>query len=297
MSRLVYGWLTALIAGLPAWLGYLLADAATELHFRLFPARRHAALANLAVAMPRASRRERVRVARRMMRSYNRMMFEFFRLPHVSREELLGAVQVVGREHLDHALERGRGVILASSHIGNWELAAVMLAQWGHTLHAVAGVQLNRWLTGAVRETKSELAIVTVSPEDGFRKLVRALEHNDPIALLVDGDVFHHGETLEFLGREIRFPSGPGVLAQRTGAPVVCGYCERLARGRFRIVMEPPLDPAAFASTAALNQAVAATVERHIRGHLDQWCVFRPLWEGAPAAAAEPAGEARRVRA
>src|SRR5690348_12770473 len=247
--------------------------------------------------MPRRPPRSTLFPYTTLFRSYNRMMFEFFRLPHVSREELLGAVQVVGREHLDHALERGRGVILASSHIGNWELAAVMLAQWGHTLHAVAGVQLNRWLTGAVRETKSELAIVTVSPEDGFRKLVRALEHNDPIALLVDGDVFHHGETLEFLGREIRFPSGPGVLAQRTGATVVCGYCERLARGRFRIVMEPPLDPAAFASTAALNQAVAATVERHIRGHLDQWCVFRPLWEGAPAAAAEPAGEARRVRA
>ncbi len=297
MSRLVFGWLTAIIAGMPAWLGYSLADLLADAHFRFFPERRHAALANLAVIMPRASRSDRVRIVKRMMRSYNRMMFEFFRLPHLSRQELLASVEVVGKEHLEKAFERGRGVILASSHIGNWELAAVMVAQWGYTLHAVAGVQLGRWLSGAVRESKSELSIVTVSPEDGFRKLLRALDHNDPIALVVDGDIFSHGMPVEFFGREYNFPSGPGVLAQRTGAQVICGYCERLSPGRFRIVMEPALDPTAFASTALLNQAVAVTVERHIREHLDQWCIFRTMWEPATSPAAEPAGQAERVGA
>jgi len=297
MSRIVYGWLTAAIAGMPVWLGYLVADALTEVHYRCFGDRRHAALANLAIMMPRASRRDRARIARRMMRSYNRMMFEFFRLPHLSREELLSSVEIDGREHLEEAMARGRGVVLASSHIGNWELAAVMVAQLGYSLHAVAGVQLGRWLTGAVRETKSELSIQTVSPEDGFRKLLRALEHNDPVALVVDGDIYHHGVEVEFFGRTYNFPAGPGVLAQRTGALVICGYCERLRPGHFRIVMEKPLDPANFASVAALNQAVAATIERHIRSHLDQWCIFRPMWEAAPSAAAEPAGEGRRAEA
>lgn len=297
MSRIVFGWLTGLLAGMPAALGYLLADLATQAHWSFFPARRHAALANLAVIMPRASRRDRVAIARRMMRSYNRMMFEFFRLPHLSRAQLLRAVEISGREHLDAAIARGRGVILASSHIGNWELAGVMVAQMGYTLHAVAGVQLNRWLSGAVRETKTELSIHTVSPEDGFRKLLRALDHNDPVALVVDGDVYQHGTTVEFFGRESRFPAGPGVLAQRTGALIICGYCERLSPGRFRVVMEKPLDPTAFATTAELNQAVANSIERHIRGHLDQWCIFRPLWEGQPAESAEPAGVARSAEA
>jgi len=73
-------WLTMAIASLPPWLGYALADLATGLHWLAFPNRRHAALANLAVILPRASRRDRAQVARRMMRSYNRMMYEFFRL-------------------------------------------------------------------------------------------------------------------------------------------------------------------------------------------------------------------------
>lgn len=297
MSRLVYGWLTSVIAGLPPGLGYFLADALTEAHFRLFPGRRHAALANLAVIMPRATRGERMRVARTMMQSYNRMMFEFFRLPHLTRDQLLHAIEVTGREHLEQAVARGRGVVITCTHVGNWELAAVVLAQWGYALHAVAGVQLARWLTPAVRETKSELAIQTVAPEDGFRKLLRALEHNDLVALMVDGDIFSHGVRVDLFGREVSFPSGPGVLAQRTGALIICGYCERLRPGRFHIVMEPPLDPAAFPDTATLIDAVARTSERHIREHLDQWCIFRPLWESPPSAAPEPAGAEQSAEA
>lgn len=297
MSRLIYGWLTAVISSIPLGVGHFLAGAFAELHYRLFPSRSHAALANLAVILPRSSRRDRARIVRRMMASYNRMLFEFFRLPHMGREELMSAVEVSGREHLEAAVSRGRGVIITCCHVGNWELAAVVLAHWGYTLHAVAGVQLNRWLTPAVRDTKSELAIHTVAPEDGFRKLWRALEHNDLVALMVDGDVYQHGVSVDFFGRETRFPSGPAVLAQRTGALVICGYCERLGAGRFRIVMEPALDPATFATTAELNAAVAATTERHIRAHLDQWCIFRPLWEGAPESVTAPAGATRSVRA
>ncbi len=290
MSRLVFGWLTTLMAGMPMGLGYRVAGALTEIHFRCFPSRRHAALANLAIAMPRSARRDRVRVARRMMHSYNCMLFEFFRLPHLTREDLLRSVEVVGREHLERAVARGRGVVLCCTHIGNWELAAVVVAHWGHRLLAVAGVQLSRWLTPAVREAKAELAIQTVAPEDGFRKLVRALEHGDLVALMVDGDIYSHGAPVELFGRETRWPTGPGVLAQRTGALVICGYCERVAPGRFRIRIEPALDPAVFPTTAALNAAIAETAERHIREHLDQWCIFRPLWDGSPAAAPEAAG-------
>ena len=297
MSRLVFGWLTGLVAGLPLWLGYGLASLLTEFHFRLFPDRRHAALANLAAAMPRASRRERLRVVRNMMHSYNCMLFEFFRLPHMGREELLNAVEVVGREHVEEAVARGRGVILCGTHLGNWELGAVVIAHWGYTLHAVAGVQLNRWLAPAVRDTKAELAIHTISYEDGLRKLLRALERNELVALMVDGDLYQHGATVEFFGRETRWPAGPGALAQYTGALVVSGYCERTAPGRFHIVFEKALDPAAFASAAELNAAIATTAERHIHAHLDQWCIFRPMWGGTPVPESAPAGAAQRIEA
>ena len=297
MSRLVYGWLTGLVASLPLRVGYALAALFTEIHLRAFPSRRHAALANLAVMVPGASRRDRLRIVRRMMRSYNEMLFEFFRLPHMERDELLDNVETVGREHLETAFRRGKGVVITCTHLGNWELAAVVLAHWGYTVHAVAGVQLSRWLAPAVRDTKTELAIHTVSPEDGYRKLLRALDHGDMIALMVDGDLFQQGDVVQMFGRDTRWPSGPGVLAQRTGASIVCGFCERTGPGRFRIVTEPPLDPAQFESAAAMNAKVAEISSRHIRQHLDQWCVFRPLWEPAAQTQEQEAAASRRVPA
>ena len=297
MSRLVYGWLTGLMASLPLRLGYALAGALTELHYRVFPRRRHAALANLAVVLPGVSRRERARVARRMMCSYNKMLFEFFRLPHLERDDLLRAVETRGRDHLERAIARGKGVIITGAHIGNWELAAVVVAHWGYSLNAVAGVQLNRWLSPAVRETKSELAIQTVSHEDGFRKLIRALERNELVALMVDGDLFAHGQTVEFFGRDTRWPAGPGVLSQRSGASVLSVYCERLGDGRFRLHFEPAIDPVEYPTAAAINARVAEISSRQIREHVDQWCIFRPLWEPAAAGSAELADERRRATA
>ncbi len=43
---------------------------------------------------------------------------------------------------------------------------------------------------------------------------------------MVDGDIYSHGVPVEFFGREMRFPAGPGVLAQHTGALIICGYCD-----------------------------------------------------------------------
>jgi KDO2-lipid IV(A) lauroyltransferase len=285
------------MASLPLKLGYALAAALTELHYRAFPSRRHAALANLAVILPGKSRRERARVVRRMMCSYNKMLFEFFRLPHLEREDLLRAVETRNREHLERAAARGKGVIITCTHLGNWELAAVVAAHWGYTLNAVAGVQLNRWLSQAVRETKTELAIQTVSSEDGFRKLDRALERNEIVALMVDGDLFAHGQSVDFFGRDTRWPSGPGVLAQRTGASVLCGYCERVGDGRFRITFEPAIDPTQYPTAEAINARVAEISSRHIREHVDQWCIFRTLWEPAAARSAELADARRRATA
>jgi KDO2-lipid IV(A) lauroyltransferase len=297
VSRLLLACLSALTAALPIRLGYAVANSLARAHLWFFPQRRHAALVNLATIMPGSSRRERMRTVLKMMASYNCMLFEFFRLPRLERDELLRNVEVQGHQHVLDALARGKGVIITSSHIGNWELGAVVLAHLGHQVHAVAGVQLGRWLAPAVRDAKSELAVHTIRPEDGYRKLWRALQRNDLLALMVDGDIFGQGVVLPFFDRKVRWPAGPGVLAKRTGAPVVSGYCQRLTGGRFRVVLEPMLDPETFETADALNLAIASTTQRQIRENIDQWCIFRSFW-GEPAESSErAAAEEREITA
>jgi KDO2-lipid IV(A) lauroyltransferase len=282
---------------LPIRVGYVIANGLARVHLWFFPRRRHAALVNLAIILPGSSRRERLRTVARMMASYNCMLFEFFRLPRLERDELLRSVQVDGDQHVREALARGKGVIITSCHIGNWELGAVVLAHLGHQVHAVAGVQLGRWLAPAVRDAKSELAVHTIRPEDGYRKLWRALLRNDLLALMVDGDIFGQGVELPFFDRKVHWPAGPGVLSKRTGAPVVSGYCQRLAGGRFRVVLEPMLDPELFDSADALNLAIAATTQRQIRANIDQWCIFRSFWSEPAESADRSAPEEQEITA
>ncbi len=292
MSRFLLACLSALTAAVPNRVGYAIARGLARAHLWFFPSRRHAALVNLATILPGSSRRERMRTALKMMASYNCMLFEFFRLPRLEREQLLRSVEIEGHQNVLDALARGKGVIITSSHIGNWELGAVVLAHLGHQVHAVAGVQLGRWLAPAVRDAKSELAVHTIRPEDGYRKLWRALSRNDLLALMVDGDIFGQGTELSFFGRDVRWPAGPGVLSKRTGAPVVSGYCQRLGPGKFRIVLEPMLDPELYDSADALNGAIAATTQRQIRENIEQWCIFRPFWADAADAAQSHAVDA-----
>ncbi len=273
----LYRTLTGLIGRMPKVIGYGIASALAPLHYALFGARRRALLRNLAVASPRSSPAELRRTARAVMRNYNHMLFEFFRLPRMTADELNGCVEMVGLERFEAAHRGGRGVIVTCCHIGNWELGAVQLARLGYAVTAVAGAQLGRWLASDVRAAKEKLAVSTVAPEDGFRKLFRALSRNEVVALMVDGDIFSTGHTAEFLGRSTPWPAGPGALSARTGAPIVAAYCERLAPGRFRIQFEEALDPSHHDS-ASLNSAVARISSDHVSAHLDQWCIFRDFW-------------------
>jgi lauroyl/myristoyl acyltransferase len=297
MNRWIFNWLTSLAAGMPLWLGYGLAHVFSVVHYAFFPNRRHAVLANLAVIKPGTSRKERAHMAREIMRNYNAFLFEFFRLPHLDRDELLRRIDVEGKEHLDAAAAQNRGLIMVSSHIGNWELAGVILAWWGHHVYAVAGVQISRWLSPAVRETKSEMAVTTVAPEDGFKKLYRAIESKGTVALLADGDIYSHPVMVDLFGRKTPMPAGPAVLGMRTGALVLTGYTVRLPGGRFKAVVEPALDPNAFATSGEFSQAIAARLERQVREHIDQWCIFRPIWEPETVPEEATAAAARKVTA
>jgi KDO2-lipid IV(A) lauroyltransferase len=237
-----------LFAHVPLRAGYAIANALARVHLWFFPKRRHAALVNLATIMPGSSRRERMRTVRRMMASYNCMLFEFFRLPHLERDELLSAVEIHGLEHVVEAAARGKGLIVTSCHVGNWELGAVVLAHLGYPVHAVAGVQLGRWLGPGVLDAKSELAVYTIKPQDGFRKLWRALARNDVLALMVDGDIFGQGIQLPFFGAEVRWPAGPGQNARVRRSFVDCanGLVPGNSRSysslcSIRIISTPPM--------------------------------------------------------
>ena len=269
--------LTAAVAStLPGGARGALADAAAAVSYASSPARRSSVRENLSNAGSPAGQRAVFAV----FRHHARNIIEMFASSRWSDEQIRRRIGIDGGEALDEALKAGAGVILVTGHIGNWELGALYLASLGHRLHVVAGVQMNKLLTGAVKDAKEARGIEVVNPSTPYRRLLRALASGGVVALLVDGDVYTGGREIRFFGRSVKAPDGPVRLSRASGAPIVAGYCRRLGENRYRIHLETVLQ-AGEASTLPDDQAlgrVYGALERYVSDNADQWCIFRPFW-------------------
>lgn len=276
LGAFIYSVLAVAANGLPAPVTRLAARLCALAGWTFSPARRRAASGNLSRAGIEPARRAVFEVF--LLQATN--VIEMIASSRRSPASLLDRFEVEGREALDEALAGGRGAILVTAHVGSWETGALYLRAIGCRLHVVAGVQLNRLLTGAVRRAKERQGIEVVGPEDSWRRLLRALRANGVVALLVDGNVYTGGAEVVFFGAPVRMPEGPARLARAAGAPVVAGSCRRIGPARYRVRFERVLDAreaAALAEPEALRRIYAA-VERIVRENADQWLLFRPLW-------------------
>lgn len=269
------------------------ARAIAAIQYRLHTARRNAVLENLATigaaGHPElADRAGRERIARRMFENFQLSWLEYLAdHPRDGRRDG-AALEFRGAEILYRALVRGRGAVIAASHLGGWELAGSALARLGLSVHAVSGVQLHPLVTREVREWKRREGIRVHTPREGFAPLVSALREGGVVVLLVDGDVYSRSLPATFFGRSIPFPAGPAILARRAGVPILHAHAARGADGRHKVSfdgLDEP-DPALplREDLSRLTSLVARSQERNIAAHLSQWCIFRPLWSAADAA-------------
>jgi len=271
----------ATIAGMarvvPARMGYLVARAGARLHYAASPSRRAAVAENLAhvrAFQPEfgpEEHRHRQAAVLATFESHGVLLFEWLRASAGARYPL----PLAGSEHLDRALREGRGAILVTCHLGNWEVAATELARAGYPLTVVTGEQLGR-LAPAVRRDKARHGIEVVRPADGMRALYRQLAANRIITLLIDGDVYWRGQPIDFLGAPAPLPWGAVRLARSTGAPLIAATMRRTGPGAFAAAIHPPVDPRG--DVHAVMRALLTPLEDAIATDPTQWCLFRPLW-------------------
>ena len=208
-------------------------------------------------------------------------LIEMFASSAWENDTILGWCDLEGREELDRALAAGKGVILVSVHTGSWEIGARCLQALGYRLHVVAGVQMNSFLTGAVREAKEKRGIEVISPDNSYRKLLKALASNGLVVLLVDGDVYTGGVDLPFFGKPTRLPDGPARLSRTSGAPVLGGCCRRMGNRKHTLHVEHIMSAREIESLSERDAlaGIYGAVERFIAQNADQWCMFRRLRE------------------
>ncbi len=253
-----------------------IADASGALLYALVPAWRRNIRENLSRIGVEASKE----VVLGILKNHSMNIMDMFASSRWRTPEIQKKFTFEGKEVLDDALAEGKGVIAVTAHIGNWELAALYLSSLGYNLHIVAGVQLNRVLSEAVKEAKEKWGIEVINPKHSYRRLFKALASNGIVVLLVDGDIYIGSAKIDFFGQQATMPRGPVQLGRRSGAPVIGGYCRRMPGDRYRVHLEEVLsgkEAASLPEKEALRR-LYRPVERFIRDNGDQWCIFRRLW-------------------
>ena len=153
--------------------------------------------------------------------NYARYMVDLVRLPHLKPRELIDSISVEGWENVDTAYAYGKGVVFATGHIGNWDMAGATFAARGRPVSAlVETLKPARW-NERVQRTRNAAGVKAIPIESGLRDMLAALRKREGLAVLVDRPVEQDGVAVTFFGRATRIPGGAATLALRTGSPVV----------------------------------------------------------------------------
>ena len=273
-------------------ISYLLYRSATAL-LRIVPSRCAAPLAAVIAALfyaakPRIRRnvarnRERLGLGRRgtwaVFKYFSRAVADFLRLSHLRRDELMSRCVIRDTEHLDAALAAGTGAILFAPHLGPWELGGAYLATLGYRINTTALEHPSKRVTRFFSAKRAAWGIVDYPSRTCAASFMRVLARGEPVVLLVDRHFSKRGVKALFLGEETLVPGGHGVLALRSGAPLLPCCSFYTEDGRIEVVIGPPVETGfPHGPVEAVVSACLDRIETFVRAHPDQWFAFDHVW-------------------
>jgi KDO2-lipid IV(A) lauroyltransferase len=234
--------------------------------------------------MPEAELDELVR---RGLRSYARYWMEAFRLPALSREQILATFRLDQEELLSSAVAAGRGVVIALPHAGNWDAAGAWVAANGWPITTVAERLKPEGVYERFLAFRQRLGMEILPTQGGerpaFDVLVDRLRAGAVVPLLADRDLSARGVEVDFFGARTRMPAGPALLALRTGAPLYVAslwYEPTVACASIEGPLpvpgpeEGPLDQ----RVRTLTQRVADELAAGIARHPEDWHMLQRMW-------------------
>ncbi|MGH2448253.1 MAG: lysophospholipid acyltransferase family protein [Chloroflexota bacterium] len=267
----------------PVSLAYRLADLVGAAAFALAGEQRTALLGNLGVALGETrTEAEIAGIARRAFENNARNWVDTMRINSLSRDQLGEMIHVEGWEHLTAALEAGRGVVMVSLHLGNFDLVGQILTI--HDIHLTVPIERMKpeRLFDLLVEDRATRGVTMIAVDEAPRSLLKALRKGEVVGVMADGNVAGERVHVDLFGLPVALPRAPAQLARATGAAVVVAVGTRLSNGRFVGHISPAV-PIVHGQDieqdhAENTQRIAIELERFIRCFPEQWMAFTPFW-------------------
>jgi lauroyl/myristoyl acyltransferase len=222
------------------------------------------------------------RIVRESYKNHGRCAAEILRM------EVMGGLMkdlfaIHGEENLREAYGKGKGVILLSAHLGNWELAASRVTRMGIPVEAIGAEQRDPRMTDLLFSLRASGGVTTIGKGLDLKGALRCLQGGKALAVLLDQDAKRKGVVVPFMGRPASTPYGPVKMSWKLGAPIVPVFCIRREDGfHFDLTFLPALElPAEDGGEEAVKAAAKAcndVLGEWIARFPGQWMWLYPRW-------------------
>lgn len=252
--------------GLGAGIGHLL---------MLIPNRsRQISAINIGLCFPDLDADERRRLVRRSLLETGKTITEMGPLWYWPGERVMGLVrQISGKAAVDAAYTHGKGVILVSPHLGNWEMTGLYCSRH-YPMTSLYRPPRLRELDIFMRQARERLgARLVPANAGGVRALYRTLEQGEAIGILPDQEPNRGGGVFaDFFGIPAYTMTLIGRLVKRGDAAVFFAYAERLPHGEgFHIHFVPAAAGISAGTIEEITGAINAGAEACIRTIPEQY--------------------------
>jgi KDO2-lipid IV(A) lauroyltransferase len=244
------------------------------------PRLRRAAYRNLEFALPEADPKA---VANSVFDSLGRVLLAFAKFPRIRQQDLPRWIRCEGLEHFENARRAGRGVLIATGHLGNWELSAFAHAWITGPMHVVVRPLDNPRIDRLFQRRRELSGNHVISKREIARPILKALAANEAVGILIDHNQAEGaGVFTDFFGVPACADAGFARIAAHSGAVVIPGFALWAAKER-RYVLRfyPPvlIEGDVVRDTARLQRAL----EGVIREHPGEWLWIHRRWKTRPA--------------
>ncbi len=250
---------------------------------RLSRRRRELVESNLSRALPDASPEELRRLAHGVFAHFGGLVFDLVASIVEPPESILGRVEVVGLERARRAYSSRRGAFFLTSHLGNWEMAAIVTSLLDMPLKVVGRPLDNPLLEKHLRSFREQGGNTVVHKATAAREMLRVLRSGGAVGILMDQHVRPPDAIASpFFGRPAATTTAVARLADRTDALILPVTCLRTGPGQYRLEYHEVVDPRnlslAERETATFTARLNGIIESLIRLAPEQWLWLHNRW-------------------
>lgn len=282
LSYIAFKLLGPLIRALPLSLSPFLGRGLGELMYYFDLKHRAIAYSNIKRALGYMPGARLSAVTKESFRIFGQNIIDIFLIPLINRQYIDKYISIEGRQNIDEAFKRGKGVIFLSVHAGSWELSNIICANFGFPFRLFVRNQnlprLNKLLNSYRRQKRCRI----FEKGNDLRQLIEALKNNEAIGMTVDQGG-RSGVLVKFFGKNASFATGALKLALKYDVTILPVFYRRIEGLNHKVTVEPPFK---IKQTGDLEkdivnnlQELAQIFQRHIQANPREYLWTYKLWK------------------